>query len=164
MLLVILNSATRIFSLFFLLVFWCCMAGCNSVPSEYRAFFDLSAAQRKEQMEKFPINKQIEFFLAGETYGRPPLRLGEPIAKKGKEAVPFLLEKLGREDKEFRQLAIINVLEEMNKYYYNLKDEKDAIKTVREVAVNMKNPQLKAQAEQALESISNQQMLIPRRQ
>lgn len=72
MLMDILRSTIRVIGLFIVLGVWF-LAGCNSVPPEYQAFFDLSPEQRREKMEQFPIDKQIDYYLAGMTYTHPPL-------------------------------------------------------------------------------------------
>lgn len=164
MFLATLRNVVSASGLFIALSLCCCVAGCQPVPPEYRAFLEAPPQQQREQMESASVEKQIDYFLAGEAYAHPPLRLGDYVAKRGKEAVPLLIERLEKEDSAARQVDILYVLEDMNKYYYNLKDEKEAIEAMRALVANMKDPLHKPRAAQAFESIEGQQMLIPRSQ
>lgn len=159
-----LTNVVRISYLSVALSLWCCTAGCEPVPPEYKSFLEMSPQQQREQMEKLPVGKQIEYFLAGETYVHPPLRLGDYVAKRGKEAVPLLVERLKTENSAARKVDILYVLEDMNRYYYNLKDEKEALEVIRGVVTNINDPLHKPRAEQAFESIVGQQMLVPKKQ
>lgn len=73
------------------------------------------------------------------------------------------MKRLEEEDKEFRQVAIMEVFEDMNRFYYNLKGEKEAIQLLKEVTANMKNPNQKARAEDQLNSILSDQPPDPKK-
>lgn len=158
-----LRTPNRLPRLLLALSVLCCAPGCEPVPEEFKAFNGLPPQQQREQMERLPVDKQIDIFLAGQAYAHPPLRLGDYIARRGKEAVPPLVKRLKSEQSAARQVDILHVLEDMNKYYYNLKDEKEAIEEMRKVVAAMKDPLHRPRAEIAFEAIENQQMLIPRK-
>ena len=122
---------------------------CNRIPSEYREFLNLSIENQHAELRKFPIDKQIDYYLAATTYVHPPaMELGDVIASRGKEALPFLVKSLREEKKEHRQISLMHVFEEMNRRYYNLKDEQEALDLLKEVTAKMEDH--KARAERIL--------------
>jgi hypothetical protein len=128
------------------------IAGCQRTPPEYREFLHLPIDQQRERLQTFPIDKQIDYYLAATSYVHPPeLELGDIIASKGKEAVPHLVKRLREEKQEHQQIMLMYIFEHMNRFDYNLKDEGEALKLLKEVTANMENN--KAEAERVLRDI-----------
>lgn len=128
------------------------LPSCNRIPPEYKEFLNLPIDHQRAQLRTYPIDKQIDYYLAATTYVRPPEReLGDVVASNGKEAVPFLVKRLKVEDQEHRQISLMYVFEEMNRHYYNLKDEKEALDLLKKVTANMSVQ--KAPAERVLADI-----------
>jgi hypothetical protein len=129
-----------------------CISNCNRTPPEYRDFLNLPIEQQYAKLRTLPIDKQIDYYLAATSYVHPPeLELGDIIASEGKEAVPFLVKRLRAEKQEHRQIMLLYVFEHMNRFNYKLKNEKEALDLLREVAANMKDN--KVEAERVLDNI-----------
>src|SRR5437016_4759081 len=90
------------------------LAGCGPrMPNEYKWFFDLSPKQQHAEMKKFPIDKQVDYYLIGMGYVHPPeMGLSEDIAERGKEALPYLMKRLQEEDDSDR-MDLMYVFKEM---------------------------------------------------
>jgi hypothetical protein len=128
------------------------LPSCNRIPPEYREFLNLPIDHQRAQLRTYPIDKQIDYYLAATTYVRPPEReLGDVVASNGKEAVPFLVKRIKEETQEHRQMSLMYVFGEMNRRYYDLKDEKEALETLKYVTANMSVQ--KASAERVLADI-----------
>jgi hypothetical protein len=116
------------------------VGSCKQVPAEYRQFLNLPLAEKKAMLRSMPIDKQIEYYLAGMSYAHPPLmELGDVIASQGKDALPHLVKRLKDEKSEGRQMNLIYVFDSMNRSYYNLREEKEALALLAEVTRNMKD-------------------------
>ncbi|SRR6266567_2850691 len=136
----ILRIIFRKFAVFALLMPLIPLGSCDSTPPEYREFLRLSPAERIERMQSLTIDRQIDYYLAGTTYAHPPMtELGDVIAEQGKEAVPHLVNRLRQESSESRQLDLMYVFRHMNRWNYDLRDEKEALGLLREVTANMKD-------------------------
>jgi hypothetical protein len=129
---------------------------CERTPPEYREFLHLSPTERREKLRLMPIDKQIDYYLAGTSYVHPPLlELGDVIANQGKDAVPPLTKRLREEKSEHAQLMLMYVFNWMNRHNYNLKQEGEALRALKEVTANMKEN--KPNAERVLEEILQNQ-------
>src|SRR5437016_1131810 len=79
--------------------------GCNKIPPEYQAFLDLPVSEQHQVMMKLPLDKRIDYYLAGMRYIEPPqIALADDVASEGKRALPFLVKRL-RDDKDERNQA-----------------------------------------------------------
>jgi hypothetical protein len=69
--------------------------GCGAHDFEKHFFFSEPPATRVERSRKLSLEQQYLVFRYGNDVIHPPLMdLAEPIADRGKEAVPFLLKQL----------------------------------------------------------------------
>lgn len=130
--------------------------GCRSqIPAEYQEFFELSPNQQNEEMRRLPLDKQIDYYLAGVTYRHPPmLGLAENIARHGREAIPFLLQRLREERDERQQVYIMYVFKHMHqREYHNLSNEMEVIELLRTVTANMRDSDYKDRGEETLRVI-----------
>jgi hypothetical protein len=126
---------------------------CNQVPPEYRNFLKLPRDQQHAKMRTLPVDKQIDYYLAGRRYIHPPLFLGDVIASQGKEAVPFLMKRLKEEKKDFNKIDLIYLFSYIHRFHYDLRAEKDVIELLKEVAANMETPEDKIRAEEIVKDI-----------
>jgi len=132
------------------------LSGCPSrIPLEYRPFFALPLAEQDREIQKYPLDKQVDLYLSGVRVIRPPpIGLAYPIAKSGPAAVPGLLRRLRQAQDEVDQLFIIYVFEKMAKFYYPLKDNTDVVTSVREVVARMQDPLWRRESEASLRVIA----------
>ncbi len=129
--------------------------GCESVPPEYSAFFKLDWEQQREQARTFPIEKQIDFYLAGKKYVHPPSStLLYVIAERGKSAVPDVLNRMESEQSDAAKLYLLEVIHNIHSFHDDLSGEKDVIENLRVVVSEMNDPNRKAKAEEILTEIA----------
>lgn len=132
----------------------CLGAGCGGVPPEYEAFLELPLNRQREELKKFPPEKQLEYYFAGLRYMHPGNQgLADPIAERGKDALPFLLGRLRGEKNERHKADIIFIFEMMHVSYYNLKDEREVISLLEETKAGAKSPDLREKCDEALKLI-----------
>ena len=118
--------------------------------------------QQHKEMEKFTIDKKIDYYLAAMRYIHPPpVGLADNIAKHGKAALPFLMKRLREERNESNQVHLMSVFESMHLFYYNLKDEKEVHLLLKEKIDSMKNLDHKKSAENILKDIRENQVPNP---
>lgn len=141
-----------------LLLFTCMLTGCSRIPPEYRAFLALSPDQRHNEMMKLPIDKRIDYYLAGLRYAHPPqIGLADDIAQQGKQALPVLLNRLRAETDEMTQFNMMYIFKVMHASYYSLKDEKEVIAQLKHTADSMRDPSWKSRSEEVLRFIEEKQ-------
>src|SRR6266849_6787002 len=134
--------------------------GCGPrMPFEYRWFFDLSPQQQHAEMKKFPIEKQIEYYLIGMSYVEPPeMGLADDIAREGKAALPVLMQKLREDKDEKNQVDIMLVLETMHARFYRLNHETEVVNLLRQTTDGMKDAWHKQRGEEILKYIETDQL------
>jgi hypothetical protein len=135
------------------------LSGCNRVPSEYRAFLDLPASEQHKVMREFPINRRIDYYLAGMDYMAPPATgLADDIALDGKQALPVLMKRLGESKSESDQDHIIYIFRVMHARYYKLNAETEALQLLQQTVDNMKDSRNKENGETTLRFIKTNQL------
>ena len=151
------NFLGSVFGLLTLFSSFLCMvtlASCQQVPPEYEVFLKLPQDEQRAKMRALPIDKQIDYYLAGTHYVHPPLLgLGDVIAGEGKEAIPVLMKRLEEEKKDSNKMDLMLVFRSMHYFYYDLRDEKDVIELLKKVAANMETPEDKTRAEEIVKDI-----------
>ncbi|MGH9966656.1 MAG: hypothetical protein ACREBG_02320 [Pyrinomonadaceae bacterium] len=144
--------------MFVVLLFACLLEGCSRIPPEYRPFLVLSPDQRHAEMQKLPIEKRIDYYLAGVRYLHPPqIGLADDMAKEGKQAIPVLLDRLKREKDEMTKFDIMYIFKVMHGSYYGLKDETEAIAQLKQTTNGMRDPSWKSRSEELLKFIVDNQ-------
>lgn len=130
------------------------LKGCQSIPPEYDAFFSQNLEQQRQQARGFPVEKQIEYYLAGKRYVHPPSStLLHVIAERGEEAVPPLLKKMREADNDSDRLELLDVIRNINEFHSKLNDDEILNAELRGVVGKMQDPQRKAAAERMLKDI-----------
>lgn len=131
------------------------------MPPEYQWFFDLSPEQQHVEMKKFPIEKQVDYYLIGMSYVHPPrIGLADEIAQQGKRGLPYLVKRLQDEKEDYERANIILVLKEMSLFYYDLRGEKEVLRVLSETIATMKEP-WKERGEDGLKAILERRMADP---
>ena len=128
--------------------------GAGEIPPEYKNFFSLSGSQERIEFRKYPLEKQIDIHLVAATYFRPPkFGFSYDIAAQGKEAIPVLLSRLKADSSEAYRGPIIYVFRVMVKFYYDFRDEKEVMDTLKTVVSSMKDQFYREESERLLKEI-----------
>jgi hypothetical protein len=64
------------------------------VQPEYRPFFDLPDKRQPEELQRMPIERQLDIYIAGLRVHPPRLDLGLVIGKQGPAIMPALLSRM----------------------------------------------------------------------
>ncbi len=127
-------------------------------PPPYRRFFYLSLDERHRAILTYPIEDQIDLYLYNVRCMHPPdLYLAYDIARSGEAAVPALLKRLRTTQRQSEQYHIIYVFEAMANFYYPVKDDEQAMATLREAVAAMRDPLSKERSEKSLAVIEKGQ-------
>jgi uncharacterized protein YfbU (UPF0304 family) len=109
-------------------------------------------------MQKLPIEKRIDYYLAGLRYFHPPqIGLADDIAQEGKQALQVLLNRLKGEKDEITKVDIMYIFKVMHGSYYNLKDERDVTAQLKQTTQDMRDPSSKSRGEEILRFITENQ-------
>ncbi len=148
-------------SFFGLLSLGACFEG---IPPEYDQFFKLPLAQQHREIQNYPFDKQIEIYLLSMKRHPPDYGFATDIARNGKIAVPFLVERLKNEQHEFTQEDIILVFERMAEFHswgaehdlyieYDVKSDREVVSLLEEVVSSMQDRHYKERSEESLDVI-----------
>lgn len=141
-----------LFTLLFFCIAW--LEACEPVPREYKAFFALDWDRQREEAKKFPLEKQIDYYLAGKKYVHPPSSLLlYVIAEQGKSAVPALLLQMKNENSDSAKVHLLEVVRNIHAFHDDLRGDKEVIKQLRGVVSGIKDAARKARAEEMLTDI-----------
>lgn len=126
---------------------------CDRTPPEYEAFFTQNRDAQREQAKRFPIEKQIEYCLAGRRYVHPPNHVVfYIIADRGKEAVPAVIERMKRaEDSD--KLELLDLVLNIHEFHDDLSNEKSVIDQLTAIVGGMTDQDRKVKAEAILSDI-----------
>ena len=129
---------------------------CNSTPPEYETFYAQSWDRQREEAKNFPIEKQIDYYVAGRRYFHPPYQSLLPlIAERGKAAVPPLLEKMKQADSDSVRLDLLGVVNNIDEFQVDLSDDKPLLDELTGVVDRMTDVDRKAKAQAILKEIEN---------
>src|SRR6185295_13952381 len=121
---------------------------CNSTPPEYEAFYAQSWDKQREEAKNFPIEKQIDYYVAGRRYFHPPYQSLLPlIAERGKAALPPLLEKMKQADSDSVRLDLLGVVNNIDEFQVDLSDDKPLLDELTGVVDRMTDVDRKAKAQ-----------------
>src|SRR5438128_8005098 len=70
-------------------------------PPEYKRIFGLPSDQQKEEFRKLPLDKQVEMYRYAMYREPPDLKYSDFLASNGKEAIPYLLQRLREEESDY---------------------------------------------------------------
>ena len=119
---------------------WCVSLGCEfHASSECARLCSLPYDQQNKTFLSEPLNKEIDLYLectCKEDSVTSDYRFSGYIAKKGKEAIPSLVERLKSEKDEEKQLKIINAFSQMS--FEDMHGRQDVVDLVKSTVANMK--------------------------
>lgn len=127
---------------------------CNRTPPEYEAFFTQDWDTQREQAKGFPIDKQIEYCLAGRKYVHPPsIIVFHVIADRGKEAVPPVIERMKRAEDDNDKLELMDLVLNIHEFHDDLSHDKQVIDQLTAIVAGITDPDRKVKAEAMLADI-----------
>lgn len=117
------------------------LAGCllQSPPADYLKFKELPIRQQHCEFKKLSIEKQIDYCLLDRNREPPDLSFADDIASQGRAVIPALLKRLRDEKAEYRQEAIVNIFEDMNRHYVDLRSDKEVLGAIKEAIEKMED-------------------------
>jgi hypothetical protein len=119
---------------------------------QYKDFFDLPLDKQYKKFESYPIEKQFDVYILAMMKKHPhDMNFAIYMARKGKDAVPFLVNKLRqenysgygsraatRENIKEKTIFLLRLMSRQN--YYAVKNDEDAIKAIRSEIEKMQDP------------------------
>jgi len=123
-----------------------------SMSTECRDFFLQPASERERLFRTYELNKQLELYRCGMNRRPPDSSLPLVIAERGRGIIPTLLDKLEAEQDELLQYGIIEIFEVMSVKGY-LRNRRDVVDRIRQVASKMKISTFREMAEKDLSRI-----------
>lgn len=139
------NGRLFVFTFLLLILFSDCFVGIQrDIPQEYKYFFELAEKEQCREFKKYPLEKQFDLAVLIYNRTQPPNGLFfSLIASEGERALPFLLDKLKKENDEYTQEHIISIFSKMTVDYYKLDDRKDIFELINTTISSMKNNAIK---------------------
>lgn len=139
------------------------LGGCfaQSPPDDYLKFKELSIREQHCGFKKLSIDKQIDYYLLDRNREPPDLSFSLDIASQGRAVIPALLKRLREENAEYRQEAIMNIFEDMDRYYVDLKSDKEVISALKEIVAKMKDQNWARMSQESLNAIEQSDELKP---
>jgi hypothetical protein len=125
----------------FLLALTCLVAiGCKDHALE-KSFFHKPPADRVERLRRYSLEEQYRIFRYGNDFKEPPaMELAGPIAERGAEAVPFLVNKLNVDEGDIAVRDILLIFERMESLgSYNLKADASLMSLLTSKVSEMKD-------------------------
>lgn len=115
------------------------VVGCASNRLEKDFFFDNPAATRIDRLRQLSLEEQYRVFRFGNDEIHPPLiGLALPIAEKGREAVPFLLEQIEPSTEDVAARDILQLFETMESIKsYDVKSDAVVMDALRDLVASM---------------------------
>ena len=127
---------------------------CNRTPPEYEAFFTQDWDTQEKQAKAFPIEKQIEYCLAGVRYVHPPNHIVfYIIADQGKAAVPPVIERMKRAEYDSDKLELLRLVGNIHEFHDDLSNDKQVIDQLTSIVAGITDSDRKLKAEAMLMDI-----------
>ena len=125
----------------------------QSMPSECKGFYAMTAKEQEVAFKTYPVEKQFEIYRCGTVQRHPPdMGLAIHIAEGGEKNISFFLQKLSEEKSEAVQMYIIDVFKLMS-WKGHLRGREDVVVQIEQVVSKMTIPFIKETSQQSLESI-----------
>ncbi len=117
------------------------LGGCffQAPPDDYLKFKELPIEKQHCEFKKLSIDKQIDYYLFDRDREPPDLRFADDIARQGTTVIPALLKRLREEHAEYRQEAIVKILEAMSRKYVDLRTNQEVIDAIKEAIAKMED-------------------------
>ena len=147
------REAIRLISLVLLLGF---LQQCGGeMPAEYETLFRLPSHEREAKFKQFPIEKQVDVYIYAMYVEPPKTEFLRYLASNGEKAVPFLLARLEIEKSDTRKAILVNVFEEIHRYYASLRNDEATITVLERIVSNMKDDYNRKKAEESVAVVKN---------
>lgn len=131
----------------------CLFIGCQ-YPQDYTKLMELPRDERKETFEGLPLEKQVDFYLIRALHSHPSdTSFAESIAKRGETVIPYLLERLHSEKKDYNKQFLIRIFEEIHFLTVDLRKRQDVIEPLEDSIKQITNSREKEEAQSSLEFI-----------
>jgi hypothetical protein len=133
----------------------CPIDACDSRYQVARNFFSEPARTMVERFRRYELPEQYKIFRYGmDRYEPPAYELADPIAERGKTAVPFLLEQLAGTPDDKTVDDVLLIFEAMARLKtYGVRGDMDLIATLTSKVSGMKDGFWRAEATRTLERI-----------
>jgi hypothetical protein len=110
-------------------------------------------------MLKLPLDKRVDYYLAGMRYTAPPqIALADDVAAEGKRALPFLLKRLLEDKDERNQANVVLVFGVMHSRFYKLKNETEVLAALSQIISSMKKGSNRKRSEETMNFIRTDQL------
>jgi hypothetical protein len=130
-------------------------AGCPRVPPEYRPFFDQPYERQKEEIQRLPIERQLDVYIAGLRVHPPRIDLGLVIGKQGPAIMPALLSRMRLARHDYIKAELVWILRGMPCTPALGDSVRAALDSVRVQAAAIRDSTHRATAEQNLKYAEN---------
>jgi hypothetical protein len=148
------SKTTHVVGVFALALSIGLLKDCNSTPPEYEAFYAQSWDSQRQEAKSFPLEKQIDYYLAGRRYFHPPYHSLLPlIAERGKVAVSPLIKKMQQVDNDSARMDLLDVILNIDEFHADLSDDKAVVDELTGVINRMTDLDRKAKAQVILKEI-----------
>lgn len=137
-----------------LLISLCCFifGGCG-LPPEYNDFKGLTEEQEHEKFRKLSLDRQVDYHLIKMNFHPPDPRFAKDIAMRGEEAIPYLIERLEAESKDYRKNDILVIFEALHVNSVDLRERKEVIGKLEKVVDQMSDPDWKSMSQKRVQFI-----------
>jgi hypothetical protein len=144
----------HILGVLWLVLLICLFKSCDRTPPEYEAFFTQDWDTQRQQAKEFPIEKQIEYCLAGKRYVHPPNHIVfYVIADQGKDAVPPIVARMKRAEDNNDKLELLDLVRNIHEFHDDLSNDKQLIDQLTAIVGGITDPDRKPKAEAMLTQI-----------
>jgi hypothetical protein len=129
--------------------------GCQAHVFE-KEFYREDLSTRVERARRLSLEEQYKVFRYGNDVIHPPLMdMADPIAERGKAAIPFLLDQLRSDDDDLAVRDILLVFSRMAGLgTYPVKSDSTVMTALRARVATMKNREIRTTAERTLNRLS----------
>jgi hypothetical protein len=130
-------------------------AGCPRVPPEYRPFFDQPYERQEEEIQRLPIERQLDVYIAGLSRHPPSIDLGLAIGKQGPAIMPALLSRMRLARHDYIKAELVWILRGMPCSPALDDRARAALDSVRVQVAEIRDPRHRGTAEQNLKYAEN---------
>lgn len=129
---------------------------CAREHSEMDTLLNLPMKEQEENFKNFPLSKQVDVYVQAMYVEPPQTRYADYLASNGKQALPFLIDRLREEKSDTAKAFLFYAFEVMHEKYYSLSNEKDVLESLKTTIIGMSDNYRRQQAEGYLKTILGQ--------
>jgi hypothetical protein len=128
-----------------------CVIRSQQLPEEYDKI--RSSSNWRSEYLKLPLEKQIDMYTYMMVNEPPANRYTDLLASNGKKVVPYILDRLATEDREYIKVCLIRTLRVMHEHYYSLRNEPETIENLKATVAGMRDSEFKETSGEQLKRI-----------